>query len=256
MKRSFFAVLLSVLLVSALHSQTQKNDSKSANNPPQKSKSFIDRVLDFLSISYTPGAQKGPASEIVNGQIWVADLKSGSTRPLTTSWSFRSPIFLAGSGDILALRGNDVIRIASGGGDGAKVQSIAGIVKLVGAGGSEPGKVLVLLRNESGSHPRVALLAIDTGSITNLPYDPESSEDLQFVEDLEGWSRSYGQSRVYTKRQTKESLAGTVEWSDVFLAAPGRQPLDVSQCDGVNCGQPSLSTGGNLLVYVKESPNS
>lgn len=256
MKRSFFAVLLSVLLVSALHSQTQKNDSKSANNPPQKSKSFIDRVLDFLSISYTPGAQKGPASEIVNGQIWVADLKSGSTRPLTTSGSFRSPIFLAGSGDILALRGNDVIRIASGGGDGAKAQSIVGIVKLVGAGGSEPGKVLVLLRNESGSHPRVALLAIDTGSITNLPYDPESSEDLQFVEDLEGWSRSYGQSRVYTKRQTKESLAGTVEWSDVFLAAPGRQPLDVSQCDGVNCGQPSLSTDGNLLVYVKESPNS
>jgi hypothetical protein len=256
MKRSFFAVLLSVLLVSALHSQTQKNDSKSANNPPQKSKSFIDRVLDFLSISYTPGAQKGPASEIVNGQIWVADLKSGSTRPLTTSGSFRSPIFLAGSGDVLALRGSDVIRIPSGGGDGAKLQSIDGIVKLVGAGGSEPGKVLVLLRNGSGSHPRVALLAIDTGSITNLPYDPESSEDLQFVEDLEEWSRSYGQSRVYTKRQTKESLAGTVEWSDVFLAAPGRQPLDVSQCDGVNCGQPSLSMDGNLLVYVKESPNS
>jgi hypothetical protein len=26
----------------------------------------------------------------------------------------------------------------------------------------------------------------------------------------------------------------------------------VSRCDGVNCGQPSLSQDGSLLVYVKE----
>lgn len=256
MKRSFSVALFAMLLAGMLYPQAQKNNSKSTNTPPQQSKSFIDRVLDFLSISYTPGAQKGPASEITNGRIWVADLKSGSTRALTTGGNYRSPIFLGGSGDILALRGNDVVRIPSAGGDGARIQSIEGIVKLVGAGGNEPGKVLMLLRNGSGSHPRVALLAVDTGSMTDLPYDPASSEDLQFVEDLEGWSRSYGQSRVYTKRQSKESLAGTVEWSDVFLAVPGRQPLDVSQCDGTNCGQPSLSQDGNLLAYVKEDPNS
>jgi hypothetical protein len=254
--RFVLALLLSVLpVVSTLHPQTQKNNPRSANSPAQKSRSFIDWVLDFLSISYTPGAQKGPTADVADGQVWVADLKNGSTHLLNAGGSFRSPVFLAGSGDVLALSGNDVVRIPSAGGDARKIGSVEGVVKLVGVGSHDPGKVLVLLRNESGSHPRVALLAIDTGSITNLPYDPNSSQDLQFVEDLEGWSRSYGESRVYVKRQSKEDLAGTVEWSDVFLDVPGRQPLNVSQCKGVNCGQPSLSQDGTLLVYVKEDPN-
>jgi hypothetical protein len=238
-----------------MYPQAQKNTSKSTNSTPQKSRSFIDRVLDFLAISYTPGAQKGPAPDISNGQIWVADLKSGSTRALTVSGSFRSPVFLAGSTDILALRGNDIVRVPFAGGEGSTVHSVPGILKLVGVGSQDSGKILVLLHNESGSHPRVALLAIDTGSIANLPYDPESSQDLQLVEDLEGWSRSSGESTVYVKRQTREALAGPAQWSDVFLVAHGRQPVDVSRCDGLNCGQPSLSQDGNLVVYVKENPN-
>jgi hypothetical protein len=254
-KRTAFVLLLSVLLGGNMCRQAQKNTSKSTISTQKKSKSFIDRVLDFLAISYTPGAQKGPAPDISNGQIWVADMESGSTRALTVNGSFRSPVFFAESADILALRGNDVVRIPSAGGEGIPLQSVPGILKLVGVGSQNSGKILVLLRNETGSHPRVALLAIDTGSITNLPYDPESSQDLQLVEHLEGWSRSYGESSVYVKRQTKETLAGTVQWSDVFLAAHSRQPVNVSRCDGRNCGQPSLSQDGNRVVYVKDNPN-
>jgi len=111
---------------------------------------------------------------------------------------------------------------------------------------------LVLLRNTSGSHPRVGLLAVDTGAITDLAYDPASSQDLQLIEDLEGWSCVSGESRAYVKRQTKEEISGTREWTDVFLVANGQQPIDVSHCDGVNCGQPSFSQNGNRLVYIKE----
>ena len=144
------------------------------------------------------------------------------------------------------------MRIPSTGGEGTKLHSIDGILKLVGAGSSDPNQVLVLLRSESGSHPRVALLAINTGAITDLPYDPASSQDLQLIEDLEGWSRVSGDNRVFVKRQTREDLSGTLEWTDVFLIANDHQPVDVSRCDGVNCGQPSLSQDGSLLVYVKE----
>lgn len=256
MKRCFLALFLTALFVSATQPQAGKTNTSSASSSSHKPKSFIDWVLDFLSISYTPGAQKGPASDIANGQIWIADLKSGSQHALTTSGSFRSPVFLAGGGDILALRGEDVVRIPSMGGDATKLFSVEGVLKLVGAGGHDPGKVLALLRNEAGSHPRVALLAIDTGSVSNLPYDENSSEDLQFVEELEGWTHTYGNSRVYVKRQTKETVAGTVEWSDVFVSASGRPGANVSRCDGVNCGQPSMSADGSSLVYVKENPRS
>jgi len=253
-RRYLYAPIFSLLLLSPMLPQAGKADHKSTNSPPQKSKSFIDWVLDFLSISYTPGALKAPVSDLANGQIWIVDMKSGSAHPLTLSGSFRSPVFLAGSGNILALRGNDVVRIPSAGGDATKLFSADGIQKLVGTGSHDPGKVLVLLRNEASSHPKVALLTVETRAITNLPYDENSSVDLQFVEELEGWSHTYGESRVSVKRQTKEALAGTVVWSDVFVSAPGRAALNVSRCDGINCGQPSLSPDGTLLVYVKETP--
>jgi hypothetical protein len=251
-KRSCLFLLSMVLLGTPVDPQAPKNASKASNSAPQKPKSFIDRVLDFLSISYTPGALKGPAGDPSNGQIWIASLTNNSAHSLTSSGNYRSPIFLPGSADILALRGNDLVRIPSTGGEGTKLHSVEGILKLVGAGSSDSNQVLALLRSEAGSHPRVAFLAVDTGAVTELPYDPSSSQDLQLVEDLQGWSRISGESRIFVKRQTKEDLAGTLEWTDVFLIAHGQQPVDVSRCDGVNCGQPSLSQDGSLLVYVKE----
>ena len=153
-------------------------------------------MLDFLSISYTPGALKGPARIRLSGQIWIANLKNNSAHLLTSSGNYRSPIFLAGSADILALRGNDIVRMPSTGGEGTKLHSVEGVLKLVGAGGSDPNQVLALLRSEGGGHPHVALLAVDTGVTTELPYDPASGQDLQLVEDLRGWSRVSGENRL------------------------------------------------------------
>ena len=63
MKHPFFYLLFFALLVSPVFPQAQKNTSKNTESTAQKPKSFIDRVLEFLSISYTPGAQKGPAGD-------------------------------------------------------------------------------------------------------------------------------------------------------------------------------------------------
>ena len=242
------ACLLVMLLVSASSELAQKNAPAGKQKPRT---SFTERLLKFLGISASPGTLKGPGDEVTSGQLWLADLQAKTTHPLTSSEGYRSPIFFAGNKDVLALRGLEVIRLPSAGGEGKSLYSVDGILKLVGASSEDAATVLILLRGKAGGQPRVGLLTVGTGAVTPLPYDPTSSQDLQMVEDLGGWSRIYGDRNVYVRRQGKQALSGTVEWSDVFLQVDSQPPVDVSQCDGVNCGQPSLSADGHWLVFVR-----
>jgi hypothetical protein len=42
--------------------------------------------------------------------------------------------------------------------------------------------------------------------------------------------------------------------TDVFRNLGNGGPLNLSHCNGVNCGQPSLSENGRLLVFVRAKP--
>lgn len=240
------ALLISLVSVSSGHAQKNAAVSK-----PKQQTSFTERVLKFLGISASPGTLKGPGDGVVSGELWLADLQAKTTRQLTSSEGYRSPIFLGGSKDVLAVRGSEVIRLTSAGGAGKSLYSVDGIIKLVGGSSEDATKVLILLRGEATAHPRVAVLTISTGAVAAVPYDPTSGQDAQMVEDLTGWSRTYGDQHVYVQRQHKQALSGTVEWHDVFLQVGSQPPMDVSQCDGDNCGQPSLSLDGHWLVFVR-----
>jgi hypothetical protein len=249
MSRFVACALLLTLLVSTASGQAQKNTTPPA--PAKTPTSFTERLLKFLGISASPGTLKGPGEGVSRGVLWLADLQTNTTRTLTSGDGCRSPIFLTGANEILALRGIDVVQVPAVGGEGKKIYSVAGIVKLVGASSADPGTVLILLQGDSGGRPKVGLLTVSTGAVTPVPYDPASSQDLQMVENLEGWSRTYGDRRLYVKRQSKQALSGTVEWSDVFLQVGSQPPVNVSNCDGANCGQPSLSEDGRLVVFVR-----
>jgi hypothetical protein len=251
MNRRVTCNFLFILTVSVATGHAQKNITGNATSRQRPPASFTEKLLKFFGISDSPGTLKGPGDEIVSGELWLTDLDSGSSRAITSSAGYRSPVFLAGTKDVLALRGSDVIQFPSGGGEGKKLYSVDSISKLVGFGSEDPGTVLILLRGEAGGHPRVGLLTESTGAVTIVPYAPSSSQDLQMVENLQGWTRIYGEQYVYVKRQTKQALSGTVEWTDVFRKMGNGEPVDVSRCDGVNCGQPSLSQTGRLLVFVK-----
>lgn len=243
------ACLLLMLLVSASPARAQKNPPA---GKPEPRTSFIEKALKFLGISDSPGTLKGPGDEVTSGQLWLADLQAKTTRQLTSSEDYRSPIFLAGSKDVLALRGSEVVRSPRAGGDGKSLYSVDGILKLVGTSSEDAAIVLILLRADTaGGRPRVGQLTVSTGRVTLLPYDPSSGKDLQMVEDLAGWSRTYGERHIYVQKQSKKAFSGTVEWHDVFLQVDSESPVDLSQCDGVNCGQPSLSADGHWLVFVK-----
>ena len=252
-----FLGMLSGLSLSAQSAKPSPAPMKAT--PPSSAKQnatpgFVARVLTFLGISDTPGSLKAPG-DVKNGDIWVVDLASQARRPITQGGRYRSPIFAPAKNDIFALSGHELFQISDGSGEIKKLFSIADISKLVAVSGSDPDSVLILQSPTTGQHAQVGLLSISTGKVTPLPYDPASSADLQMMENLEGWTRTYGDKQVFVRRQTKQALSGTVEWSDIFIQTAGATPIDVSMCNGVNCGQPSMSADGRLLVFVKSAPD-
>jgi hypothetical protein len=250
MSKLTICILLVVSLASPVPGQSQANKLGDAGKQPT-STSFVEKLLKFSGISDSSETLKGVWDEVVTGEVWIADLETKSTHSLTPNAGYRSPVFLAGTEFVVALQGNDVVKISTAGGESKKLYSAGAITKLLGCGSEDLGKILVLMRGEVDGRPRVGLLTVNTGTIKVVPYNPSSGQDLQMLESLQGWARTYGDQRVYVKRQTKQALSGTVEWSDVFLKVGDQQPVDISQCDRVNCGQPSLSENGRLLVFVK-----
>lgn len=250
MNRFIVCTFLLALTMSIASSQADKNTTANAAKS-KTATSFTEKLLKFLGVSDSPSTLKGPGDEVATGELWLADLDSGTTRALTSAGGYRSPVFLSGSKNILALRGTDVMQIPSAGGEGRKLYSVHAITKLVGCSSEDPGKVLILLQGGADGYPRVGLLTLSTGAATVVPYDSSSGQDLQTVESLQGWSRKYGDQQIYVGRQSRQALSGTVEWTDVFRRVKNAEPVDVSQCDGTNCGQPSLSDNKRLIVFVK-----
>ena len=230
--------------------QSQKSAGTNPADKQKQSGRLADKLLKFFGISDSPGTLKSP-SEVRSGQLWVAELGSGSTRAITEGAGYRSPIFIAASKDILALKQTEIWRFPAGASQGKKLCSVTGITKLVASSSDAPHEVLILQSDSPSGHTQVGLLFLNTGKITPLPYDPASNQDLQVVEYLQSWGRVYGDKRFYVKRQSKEAMSGQVEWTDVFEKVNSQEPVDVSRCDGTNCGQPSMSADGRLIVFVK-----
>ena len=246
------SIWLGILLCGACGGET------GAQNPPppkpqgarqRGTESFWHKVLRVSGIAVSPNTLKGPGDEVVHGQIWIADLVSGSTRRLNSIGGFRSPVFLGGD-DLLALKDASVVRVSLSGGKVASLYPAASIIKLVGLSMDDPDKVLVLLHGNSDL-PTVALLSVSTGRFDSLPYDRSSVDDRHMVEQMLAWDRDYGDTNLYIDQQTKSGMSGTLSWTDVFLKRKGGTPIDVSKCNGVNCGQPSLSADGKSVAYVK-----
>jgi Tol biopolymer transport system component len=218
--------------------------------PARKTETFWHKVLRVSGIAQSPSTLKGPGDEVERGQIWVADLAGGKTRKLTSSGGFRSPVFLPEGNDVLALKGTNVVRVALSDGKATNLFTVTGLTKLVGFSEDNADKVLVVSRDGSG-HPGVAFLSVSTGKLDPLPYEPSSGDDRHLVEHLSAWDRHYGDTIVYTDQQTKTGMAGTLSWADVFLKKGSSAAKDVSNCDGINCGQPSLSPDGKLVAFVR-----
>ena len=211
--------------------------------------SLLDRIMRVLGISATPSQMKGD-SDISAGQVWIVDLERGTRTAVTADSGYRWPVFEPAGGTIIALKGDSLVRIVARNGRVKVLYSIPGVEKLVGFDRDDPDKLLVTLDSQTAP---LALLSLETGHPTLLPYDPTSKGHRRMLSHIKGEERVYGNARVYVKTESKQGMEGGLEWAEVYLQQDESAPRNVSRGDGVNCGQPSLSPDGKAVVYVRAS---
>jgi len=220
---------------------------------PRRTESFWEKALRISGISVTPSAMKGDEDGLT-GDVHVLDLTVKTSRRLTFNGGYRSPIFLPGETGLLALKGEDVVELPFDGGAEKKLYTINGVVKLVGVSQDDGTQVLYLSRDREGQLT-VGLLALSDGQETKLAYNPESEEDKTLVARLSGWERVYdgGKITLYTQLESKEASNGKLEWREVYLKRDSQQVEPITRCDGVNCGNPTLSQNGRYVAFIKAS---
>ncbi|MFN0105772.1 MAG: hypothetical protein ACKV2U_27255 [Bryobacteraceae bacterium] len=209
---------------------------------------MIRRLLRFWGLTANPGQMKGPGDDFASGDIWLVSL-GGTPAPLTAAGGYNSPVFSPVDGSLLALKGGAVVRIPGGGGTSVAVRKIPGALKLVGFDGENPDEVAVLMDSDVPSP--LAILSLKSGKVTPIPYDRKAEDERGMLAQIRGQQRVYGDATLYIKTESKRGIAGTIEWTDVYLQRGSAAPQNVSACDGVNCGQPALSPDRRKVAFVK-----
>lgn len=220
-----------------------------ALSSPAAEDDWLDQVARFLGISKTPSQLKAPGDELKTGDIFIATLSGAQTR-VTADGGYRSPIFLPGDAGLLALKGDAVVRLSLSGGTMQKLQTAPRALKLLGVDASDADRVLVLLQTPDGGS-KLGVLALKIGQLTLLPHDRDSKTHRRMMSHLRGEDREYEWATVYVKTESKARLGGQVEWTDVYVKRGNEAPVNVSRCDGVDCGQPALSPDGRRVAFVR-----
>jgi hypothetical protein len=241
------ALLAAGPLAAAADTASQAAPPKS---PPDAHQSLAARLLDFIGIPADSGALKGSGDTLEAGEVWLVEMASGKSQQLTRSAEFRSPIFLPGGNDVLALRGSDVVRLSGAADAPRKLATVKAAAKLVGCSAADPDKLLLLTAAAAGGD-ELSVLSISSGRLSRVPFDPASRADGELMAYLNGWDRTYPAGTLYVQRHTRETLAGVVEWQDVFFQSGNGEAMNVSRCDATDCGQPSLSPDARRVVFIK-----
>jgi hypothetical protein len=209
--------------------------------------SLLDKLLRVagLTSASAPGHMR---TDKRLGSIWIANLELGNVIRLTIDSGYRSPVFSPTGGSIFALKGDTVVRIPSDGGAPTAIQRVTGAMKLVGFDGKSPNEIVIFL--EGGSSP-LAVLSLENGNVTPLPYDANSVDQQRMLGQILGEDRVYGTARVYLNPERKQGLSRDIEWTDVYLQRGDSTPENVSRCNGVSCMEPALSPDGRRVVFVK-----
>jgi hypothetical protein len=215
---------------------------------PASAGKLLDRVLRILGVSASPGQMKGDDDEPAFGEIWLADLASGSRTALTSHGAYRWPVFALDGKTILALKGQDLITITVPGGQPVHRQRAPGVAKLVGVDRERP-RLMLVLRDGPGTPP--AIMSLETGVRSPLPWDPQAKGNTALLAHLRGEERVYGDIRLFVTTESAPSLDGTRQWQEVHLQRGGAAPISVSDCKPQSCRQPTLSADGKLVAYIR-----
>jgi hypothetical protein len=214
--------------------------------PSGEGATLLQKILKISGIAANPTGLRG--SSTVAGEIWITDQDMRNPRLLAGDAAYRTPIFTDDDSVVLALRDETLVRIPLRGSPVA-LATVQGVEKLVGI--DEAGFVLVTMKD--AGVPPLALLSPSDGVLEPLPR-PQTPKERLLVEEARGDIRTYGAIVLSVGVVQRKTMAGNIEWIDVFARTGADTAKNITECDGANCGQPSLSANGNRVVYVREQP--
>ncbi|HSS51994.1 MAG TPA: hypothetical protein VLX28_23885 [Thermoanaerobaculia bacterium] len=234
-------VLLAFLLVAQSPSQQQQQ---------QKPKeSFWQKVLRITGISATPPTTKGLPGGLLGGDLWMAGVDGGSRLRLTRDGEYRSPVFSADGGAVLALREGKVVRVSTAGflDTPEPLFPVPGIVRLVGSDPEAPGQVVVLTRPAEGTAD-LGILDLGDRKVRSLSAEAPAAGYQNALAELGRWDRTWqiGEPAGTVRLEVRPVDRGF----DVFYLN-GASPIDVSHCGGDRCGQLAVSPDGRWVVFVR-----
>ena len=241
MKRSAFApraIACATALVTAL---TATLDATAAET-------WLQKVLRISGISAAPAPRA--SAPVESGSVWVAAIDGTTRTRWTAAEDFGSPVFDARGTAIYAMQRDSLVRIASPNAEPEVVRKVVGVDKLIGFDPLAPADLVVLMRDEKAP---VAVLSVSSPSLVRQSVDLSVLDQQRLVANLRGQNRSVGALRVIVDKLDRESLAGVVEWTDVFVEDGSTARRNLSRCEGVNCGQPALSPDRARVVYVRSA---
>jgi len=225
-----------------------------AGQPPKPApprEPLLTKLLRIAGLTAAPSQMRGPADDAAVGNIWMVGIDRRDARALTTDGGYRSPVFLPNGSAVLALRGSTIVRLGVSGRSAPPVAVKTGVAKLVGVDSANASEVVVLLEAPDPSGSPLAAVSLQNGTVTALTFDASNEAQRRLLAQIRAQDRSYGETTVYTRTESKPGLSRPVEWTDVFLKRGAASPQNVSACDGINCVQPALSPDGRSVVFVK-----
>jgi hypothetical protein len=238
-RRTIASVITAGFLATGISAQVQ---------PARSPESFLSRMLRIAGLTSAPSQMRGPADEVLEGNVWVVNTGRGAARALTSDGGYRSPIFLPDGAAVLAIRAGAIVKLSLQGSRTIVVKSVPQATKLVGVDAANPAEVVMLVDVPGAP---IASVSLQSGQTTWVPFDASAESDRRMLAQIRAQERTYGDTSVYTRAQTKPGLTRAIEWVDVFVSRGSAPPKNVSGCDGVSCVQPSLSPDGQTIAFVK-----
>lgn len=231
--------------------------------PAQPRPSALVRFLIATGIITTPGGMKGPDEDRearrragLAGRIWTVNLNAALSPlgfgPLTAGGGFRSPVVLAGGAQVLALKGETIVRITIPGGSVEELETVPGILKLVRQSIADPENVVALIGVGKGDAIAVATFSTRTKQLILIPYGTNSEEET-LVSNLLSWEREYegGTVTLFDEMDEAGEGANKTRQFNVFLQPKGKAKIKLSDCVRQNCIQPSFLNGPRIVAYIK-----
>jgi hypothetical protein len=209
--------------------------------------SFWNVVAQYLknTFEYVGSLGEGRAEA---GQIWIAQVDGtrliGAARALGSFANLSWPVF-GPDGEVYVLEDSRVVRLGGTGNKIALPNSSAPWVKLVGVG--RDGSILGI--TDDPPFGKIAILS-PKGELT-IGASPASTEERERQAALLQESRTYADGRRLSISYSERGGRGL----DIFIAAPDRPTVNLSDCGDDACGQPSISPDGKWVAWIRSKPD-